>query len=66
MLFFAVQLTYMLAIILPPPTDVVEGMTHVADYINEMQRVSEMYSSLFDVITSENTTLLPVRMSDKL
>lgn len=33
-----------------PPfnTDAVDGMVRVADYINEMQRISETYSSLFD------------------
>ena len=29
-------------------TDAVDGMVRVADYINEMQRISETYSSLFD------------------
>ena len=35
---------------LTPPldTDAVDGMVRVADYINEMQRISETYSSLFD------------------
>ena len=35
-------------------TDVVEGMGGVANYINEMQRVSETYCSLFHTILSEN------------
>ena len=33
---------------LPFDTDAVDGMVRVADYINEMQRISETYSSLFD------------------
>ena len=41
-------------------TDVLEGMTCVANYINEMQRVSESYCSLFTLILSENTPILQV------
>ena len=43
--------------------DVVEGMACVANYINEMQRVSETYSSLFHTILSENSHTAPVRSS---
>ena len=42
-------------------SDVVEGMACVANYINEMQRVSETYCSLFNTILSENTAICPVR-----
>ena len=40
--------------------DVVEGMACVANYINEMQRVSETYSSLLHTILSENSHTVPV------
>lgn len=35
-------------------SDAVEAMTRVANYINEMQRVSETYSALFDTILRES------------
>ena len=41
-------------------SDVVEGMTQVANYINETQRVSEVYSCLFDTILAENSSTLQV------
>ena len=35
-------------------SDAVEAMTRVANYLNEMQRVSETYSALFDTILRES------------
>ena len=35
-------------------TDAIEGMVRVADYINEMQRISETYSSLFDSMLKQS------------
>ena len=35
-------------------SDAVEAMTRVANYINEVQRVSETYSALFDTILKES------------
>ena len=44
-------------------SDAVEAMTRVANYLNEMQRVSETYSALFDTILRESggveVSLLP-------
>jgi len=34
--------------------DAVDSMVRVADYINEMQRISEVYSSLFDDMIKES------------
>lgn len=34
--------------------DAVDSMIRVADYINEMQRISEVYSSLFDDMIKES------------
>ncbi len=37
-----------------PSPDAIEGMLRVATYINEMQRISEMYSSLFDCMLKDS------------
>ncbi len=38
----------------PTQPDAIEGMLRVANYINEMQRISEMYSSLFDSMLKDS------------